>query len=173
MNTFFNFIFSILTILVLVQFIYSFLTFSKFNCPDCPICPPQKDCSLLYPPNNNEIIRYINKHLITELEDTVDGVKFLNENVIFANNIKVKFEADSESVLSKMRDELINNKKNISKENLSYVQTIDKSKIDDFKNQFNISEYPSPLIIFNNTDILFGWIESKSKWMMLINKDKY
>tara|TARA_B100002019_G_C20956423_1_gene444129 strand:- start:87 stop:536 length:450 start_codon:yes stop_codon:yes gene_type:complete len=149
------------------------LTFSKFNCPDCPTCPPQKDCSLLYPPNNNEIIRYINKHIITELEDTVDGVKFLNENVIFANNVKVKFEADSESVLSKMRTEIIDNKKNISKENLTYVQTFDKVKIDDFKTQFNISEYPSPLIVFNNTDILFGWIESKSKWMMLINKDKY
>ena len=149
------------------------MSFSKFNCPDCPTCPPQKDCSELYPPSSNQIVKHIHKNLVVALEDSIDGVKFLNENVIFANNVKVKFEADSESILIKMRPELIDNKKNISVENMSYVQTTDANKKQDFNNQFNLSSYPSPLVIFKNTDILFGWIEKDSKWKMLINKDKY
>ena len=173
MDTFFKLILTILTILILIQFIYSFMTFSNFNCPDCPTCPEQKDCSELYPPSSNQIVKHIHKNLIVALEDAIDGVKFLNNNVIFANNIKVKFEGDSESILTKMRPELIDNKKNISVEKMSYVQTTDKNKKQDFNNQFNLSHYPSPLIIFEGTDILFGWIEKDSKWKMLINKDKY
>ena len=173
MDTFFKLILIVLTTLILIQFIYSFMSFSKFNCPDCPICPPQKDCSELYPPSSNQIVKHIHKNLVVALEDSIDGVKFLNENVIFANNVKVKFEADSESILIKMRPELIDNKKNISVENMSYVQTTDANKKQDFNNQFNLSSYPSPLVIFKNTDILFGWIEKDSKWKMLINKDKY
>lgn len=149
------------------------MSFSKFNCPDCPTCPPQKDCSELYPPSSNQIVKHIHKNLILALEDAIDGVKFLNENVIFANNVKVKFEADSESILIKMRPELIDNKKNISVENMTYVQTTDQNKKQDFNNQFNLANYPSPLVIFKNTDILFGWIEKDSQWKMLINKDKY
>ena len=170
MEFIFNFL---ITILIIVQLIYSYLTFSKFSCPDCPTCPPQKDCSILYPPNTGEIVRHIHKKLISQLEDSVDGITFLRDYVIFANNVKVKFEADSESVLSKMREEIIDNKKNISKDNLSYVQTKDSNKIKEFKDLFNLSEYPSPLIIFSDTDLLFAWIDSESKWKILINKDKY
>lgn len=173
MDTFLKFILSLLVILIAGQIIYSYRTFSSFNCPDCPICPPQNECSELYPPSNGEIIRHIHKKIIAGLEDSIDGVAFLNENVIFANNIKVRFETDSESVLSKMRTELIDNKKNINKQNLKYVQTTENTKIEDFIKQFNLTEYPSPLVIFTGVDILFGWIESDSKWKMLINKDKY
>lgn len=173
MDTFFKLILTILTIIVFIQFIYSYITFSKFNCPDCPECPPQKDCSESYPPSNSEIIRHIHKKIIATLEDSVDGIRFLNDNVIFANNVKVKYEADSESVLSKMRTELIENKKNINRDNIRFVQTTDKTKMEDFNNQFNLSEYPSPLIVFTGTDLLFGWIESDSRWKILINKDKY
>ena len=149
------------------------MTFSNFNCPDCPTCPEQKDCSELYPPSSSQIVKHIHKNLIVALEDALDGVDFLNKNVIFANNVKVKFEADSESVLIKMREELIDNKKNISVENMSFVQSTDLNKKQDFNNQFNLSNYPSPLVVFQGTDILFGWIEKDSKWKMLINKDKY
>lgn len=173
MDTFYKFILTILTLLILIQFIYSFMSFSKFNCPDCPICPRPKECSELYPPSSNQIVKHIHKTLIIGLEDAIDGIKFLNENVVFANNIKIKFEVDSESILIKMRPELIDNKKNISVENMSYVQSNDINKKKDFNNLFNLSSYPSPLIKFKNTDILFGWIDKESKWKMLINKDKY
>ena len=132
-----------------------------------------RDQLQLYPPSSSQIVNHIHKNLIVALEDSIDGVKFLNENVIFANNVKVKFEADSESILIKMRPELIDNKKNINVENMSYVQITDQNRAQDFKNQFNLSNYPTPLVLFKNTDILFGWIEKDSKWKMLINKDKY
>ena len=62
MDTFFKLILTILTILILIQFIYSFMTFSNFNCPDCPTCPEQKDCSELYPPSSNQIVKHIHKN---------------------------------------------------------------------------------------------------------------
>lgn len=173
MDTFLKFILAILVILILGQIIYSYITFSSFNCPDCPVCPPEKECSNLFPPSNSEIVRHIHKNIVFGLEDSVDGVAFLKENVIFANNVKVRFETDAESVLSKMRMELIDNKNKINKSSLKYVQTTDKVKLEDFKKQFNLTEYPSPLVIFTGIDILFGWIEEDNKWKMLINKDKY
>jgi len=173
MDTFLKFILTVLVVLIIGQIIYSYMTFSSFNCPDCPICPPQNECSDLFPPSNSEIIRHIHKKIIAGLEDSVDGVAFLKENALFANNVKIRFETDAEAILSKMRSELIDNKKNISKENIKYVQTTDKVKIEDFILQFNLTEYPSPLVIFPGTDILFGWIESDNKWKMMINKDKY
>ena len=173
MDTFLKFILTVLVILIIGQIIYSYITFSSFNCPDCPICPPQKECSNLFPPSNSEIIRHLHKIIIAGLEDSIDGVDFLKKNTIFANNVKIRFETDAESILSKMRTELIENKKNIIKENIKYVQTTDKVKIEDFNKQFNLTEYPSPLVIFPGTDILFGWIASDNKWKILINKNKY
>jgi len=173
MDTFLKFILMLLVILTIGQIIYSYMTFSTFNCPDCPICPPQKECSNLFPPSNSEIVRHIHKNMVIGLEDSVDGILFLKQNVIFANNLKVRFETDAESVLSKMRTELIDNKNKINKENLKYVQTTDNVKVEDFKNQFNLTEYPAPLVIFTGIDILFGWVEADNQWKMLINKDKY
>ena len=101
-------------------------------------------------------------------------------------NPKIKYSAVKEYLDSKDRHEELGNEviyafavdgttkiTSIGKDNLKYVQTTDNVKLEDFKNQFNLTEYPSPLVIFNGIDIMFGWIESDNQWKMLINKDKY
>lgn len=165
----------IFVILILsgLQLAYSYISIEKFACPACPECKPISNCSGMNPPSSYEIVRHIHDKIISQLELSNDGVLFLSNHVIFANNIRIKFETDAEGVLIKMRQQLIDSKVNINVNNINYIQINDPEKLNEFKQLFNINEYPTPLISFKDTDLLFGWINSDYKWKILIDKDKY
>ena len=173
METFFKVLIGASTFFIIINLIYSYITFSDFECPQCPICPQVKECKVQNPPSNLEITRYIHANVIRKLEDSLDSLKFLKDYVIFANGKKVKYDSDAESLLAKMRIELIENKKNINMNNIMFIQPNNQEEKEKFKRVYSLSEFPAPLIKFKNTDLFFGWIDSDYKWKILINLDKY
>ena len=100
-------------------------------------------------------------------------MEYLKNNVIFADNIKLNFETDAETIVMQLRKDLIENKSKINNDNLVYLYTNNKDKREVFKKKFNIPNYPKPLIMFSGLDLLFGYVESENKWKIFINKNKY
>jgi len=169
MDNFLKFVLIILCFLVLFQLIYSYITFTSFTCPECPECPILKD--ELIPPSNQYFVNYINKNFVEKVDDDIKSIDFLKKNILFANNYQVNFQLDAESVMSKIRNEFQNNNQNFTKGKLKYIQSTDAVKIKQFNDQYKIENYPSPLIYFEGSNLLFGFIENK--WKILIDISKY
>ena len=99
--------------------------------------------------------------------------RYIADYVYLANGIKFEFDSDADSVILKLKVDLLDNKKLINTKNLKYIQTNNQSKIKKFINKFNVSEYPKPLIMFKNPKLLFGYIESENVWKIFINSEDY
>lgn len=171
MDSFLKVLIGILCFLIIIQLIYSYLTFSSFSCPDCPECPENIENELTIP-SNEYTINYLNKHFL-DIDDDIKSIDFLKSNVLFADNYIVNFEQDAESVMTKIREEVDNKDKIFNNKNLKYVQSSDEDKKNKFNKQYNINEYPSPLIYFEGSKLLFGYLKSINNWKILIDIGKY
>ena len=169
MSKFTSVVIGFIMIITLVQLVFTYQTFKKFDCPDCPECPSLEDQEVL---SNQSFVAYLKRHFINKLDDDVKSIDYLKFNVIFANNYIVNYEADAESIMSKIRNEFETNKSKYNAENLIYVQTTDESAKNQFLEKFNLTNYPTPLIYFNNYQkILFGHIDYE--WKMLIDVTQF
>lgn len=171
MDDFLKIILGVLCLLILFQVIYSYITFSSFSCPDCPECPTceEKDDII---PTNKLLSNYIVNNFIDSVNDDTKSIDFLKQNVLFANNYKVNFDLDAESIMSKIRKEVDDPSIQFIDKNLRYIQSSDKEKKDKFNKQYGLVEYPSPLIYFEGSNILFGYLNNKEKWMILLDVTK-
>ena len=52
---------------------------------------------------------YIVNNFIDNVDDDTKSIDFLKQNVLFANNYKVNFDLDAESIMSKIRNEVDEN----------------------------------------------------------------
>jgi len=171
MDTFLKLLIGILCFLIIFQLIYSYITFSSFSCPDCPDCPEITDNQLIIP-SNEYIINYIKKQFL-DFDDDIKSIDFLKTNILFADNYIVNFEQDAESIMTKIREE-VDNKENIfNNKNMKYIQSSDEDKINKFNKQYNINEYPTPLVYFEGSKLLFGYLNSINNWKILIDIGKY
>jgi hypothetical protein len=93
----------ILLILIISQLVYTYIKLKSLYCPDCPECPSIKKNDICDVPSSISIINYILSNIVKNLENSTDGVKYLEENVIFADKVKMKFETDAETILTQMR----------------------------------------------------------------------
>ena len=160
----------ILTSLIFFQIIYSYITFSTFSCPDCPECPTYEKDTIV--PSDKVLTNYIINKFIDQIDDDTKSIDFLKENVLFANNYQVNFNLDSESIMGKIRSEIENEDIEYNLENLRYIQTNDSNKKDKFNKQYALLEYPSPLIYFEGSNLLFAYLNNKEKWMILLDVTK-
>ena len=158
----------IVIIIVAVQLTYSYLTLSKLTCPDCPECPTYDDRAEI--PSTQSIVTYINNKFIVSLTDDVNSINYLKFNVIFANNYIINFQAEAESVISKIRNEFENKKTLFTADNLVYVQSNDENTRNKFILNYNLPQYPTPLIYFNDSNLLFGNIQNEWKILLDITK---
>lgn len=171
MDAFLKMLIGILCFLIIFQLIYSYITFSSFSCPDCPDCPEITDNQLIIP-SNEYTINYIKKHFL-DFDDDIKSIDFLKTNILFADNYIVNFEQDAESIMTKIREE-VDNKENIfNNKNMKYIQSSDEDKINKFNKQYNINEYPTPLVYFEGSKLLFGYLNSINNWKILIDIGKY
>lgn len=171
MDTFLKLLIGILCFLIIFQLIYSYITFSSFSCPDCPDCPEITDNQLIIP-SNEYTINYIKKKYL-DIDDDIKSIDFLKTNILFADNYIVNFEQDAESIMTKIRVE-VDNKENIfNNKNMKYIQSSDEDKINKFNKQYNINEYPTPLVYFEGSKLLFGYLNSINNWKILIDIGKY
>ncbi len=171
MDTFLKLLIGILCFLIIFQLIYSYITFSSFSCPDCPECPEITDNELIIP-SNEYTINYIKKKYL-DIDDDIKSIDFLKTNILFADNYIVNFEQDAESIMTKIREE-VDNKDNIfNNKNIKYIQSSDEDKKSKFNKQYNINEYPTPLVYFEGSKLLFGYLNSINNWKILIDIGKY
>lgn len=171
MDNLLKIILGILTLLIFFQIIYSYITFSTFSCPDCPECPTNDEKDNIVP-SDKVLTNYIINKFIDQINDDIKSIDFLKENVLFANNYQVNFNLDSESIMSKIRNEIDNEDIEFNYENLRYIQTNDSNKKDKFNKQYALLEYPSPLIYFQGSNMLFAYLNNKEKWMILLDVTK-
>jgi hypothetical protein len=171
MDDFLKIILGVLCLLILFQIVYSYISFSSFSCPDCPECPScdEKDYSI---PSDKYLSNYILNNFIDIIDDDTKSIDFLKDNVLFANNFKVNFDLDAESIMSKIRKEVDNQTIQFTAKNLKYIQSNDSIKKDTFNKQYGIPEYPAPLVYFEGSNILFGYLKDKEKWTILLDVTK-
>jgi hypothetical protein len=172
MDDFLKIILGVLCLLILFQVIYSYITFSSFSCPDCPECPACDEKKEDIVPTNKVLTNYIVNKFIDQIDDDTKSIDFLKQYVLFANNYKVNFELDAESIMSKIRKEVDDPAIQFIEKNLRYIQSTDAIKKDQFNKQYALNEYPSPLIYFEGSNILFGYLNDKEKWMILLDVTK-
>ena len=158
----------IVIIIVAIQLTYSYLTFSKLSCPDCPECPTFDERSEI--PSTQTFSTYIYNKFIISLDDDVNSINYLKFNVLFANNYIVNFQADAESIISKIRNEFENKKSLFTADNLIYVQTTDENAKKKLIQDFNLPVYPTPLVKYNDSSLFFGNIQNE--WKILIDVTK-
>lgn len=170
MDDFLKIILGILCCLILFNIVYSYITFSSFSCPDCPECPTIQDVEPPTP-NNKYLSNYILNNFVEKINDDLKSIDFLKENVLFANNFKVSFELDAESIMAKIKKD-IEDKTKFSSNKIIYIQSTDQAKKDAFIKQYNLNEYPAPLIYFEGSNLLFGYLDYKNKWMIMIDVTK-
>ena len=109
-------------------------------------------------------------NIIDNIDFDTKSIDFLKENVLFANNYKY---LDAESIMSKIRKEVDDPAIQFIQKNLRYIQSSDSVKKDKFNKQYALNEYPSPLIYFEGSNILFGYLNDKEKWMILLDVTKF
>ena len=158
----------IVIIIVAIQLTYSYLTFSKLSCPDCPECPTFDERSEI--PSTQTFSTYIYNKFIISLDDDVNSINYLKFNVLFANNYIANFQADAESIVSKIRNEFENKKSLFTADNLIYVQTTDENAKKKLIQDFNLPVYPTPLVKYNDSNLFFGNIQNE--WKILIDVTK-
>lgn len=158
----------IILIIVVIQLTYSYLSLSKLSCPDCPECPTFDERSDI--PSSQSISTYIYNKFIITLDDDVNSTNYLKFNVLFANNYTVDFQAESESLISKIRDEFENNKSNFTVDNLVYIQSTDETARNKLISDFNLPSYPTPLVKYNESNLYFGYVQNE--WKILIDVTK-
>jgi hypothetical protein len=124
-------------------------------------------------PSDRVLVKYIIDTFIGELEEMRSPSKYIGDYVYLDNGIKLEYDSDADSIILKLKVDLLDNKKLINTKNLTYIQTNNKAKKKKFLNKFNVSEYPKPLIMFKNPKILFGYIESENIWKIFINSEDY
>lgn len=156
-----------LSLLILIQLIYSFITFSSFSCPDCPECPEQVKNQMVIP-SNTYTTDYITEKFLM-FDDDVKSIDFLKSNVIFANNYVVNFEQDAQSIMTQFRNERDNMTNIYIDKNIRYIQSTDEEKKKKFDDQFNLSTFPSPLIFYEGSKLLYGYIKEKKEWKILVD----
>lgn len=161
----------IILVLVIIHLVYSYLTYSKFNCPDCPECPTSIEKEEIIP-NNKYVINYIYNYFFKNLNDDTNNIEYLKNYIIFPNNYIVKFDLDAESIINNIKKDLELNIK-FDETKLKYIQSFDSEKIKQFNQQYSLTEYPSPLIKFEDSNLLFGFIKEKNKWMILLDVTKF
>lgn len=161
----------IILLLIIIHLVYSYMTYSKFSCPDCPECPVNIEKEEITP-NNKYIINYIYNYFFKNLNDDTNNIEYLKNNVIFPNNYIVKFDLDAESIINNIKKDLELNIK-FDDTKLRYIQSFDTSKIKAFNDQYSLIEYPSPLIKFEDSNLLFGFIQNQNKWMILLDVTKF
>jgi hypothetical protein len=171
MDTLLKIIIGILCLLIMLQLVYSYITFSSFSCPDCPECPEITTSEIIMP-SNDYIINYINKTFL-DINDDIKSIDFLKTNVLFADNYIVNFEQDAESIMTRIRTEVDNKDDIFNEANFKYIQSFDNDKKSKFNLQYNIKEYPSPLIYFEGSKLLFAYLKSQNIWKILIDIGKY
>ena len=171
MDNFLKILIGILCLLIIFQLVYSYITFSSFTCPDCPECPDvnSNDCEI---PSNDYIINYLKKTFMS-VDDDIKSIDFLKNNVLFADNYIVNFEQDAESIMSRIREEVESTDEIFKESNFKYIQSFNEEKKKKFNEQYNIKEYPSPLIYFEGSKLLFGYLSSLNSWKILIDIGKY
>lgn len=169
MNVIFTIALVVLCILVSIQIVYSYTMYSTFNCPECPKCPEynKQDCI----PSNELVRKYIISNFTELIEQEVNEIDFLKNNVIFSNNYIVNYQLDSATFFNKIKNNLVGGKKNFINENLIYVQFTDEIKYNEFIEKYSLGTFPSPLIYFKNSNMLFGKIGDK--WKILIDVTKF
>lgn len=171
MDNFLKILIGILCFLIAFQLVYSYITFSSFTCPDCPECPDvnNNDSEV---PSNDLIINYLKKTFLS-LDNDIKSIDFLKNNVLFADNYIVNFEQDAESLMTRIREEVDNTDEIFIEKNFKYIQSFDEEKKKKFNEQYNIKEYPSPLIYFEGSKLLFGYLSSLKSWKIFIDIGKY
>ena len=159
----------VLCILVSFQIVYSYMMYSTFNCPECPKCPEYNKEACI--PSNDLLRNYILVNFTELLEQQVNEIDFLKNNVIFSNNYIVNYQLDSATFINKIKENLIGGRKNFVSENLIYVQFTDDTKYIEFTNKYALDAFPSPLIYFKGSNMLFGKIGND--WKILIDVAKF
>ena len=171
MDNFLKILIGTLCFLIVFQLIYSYLTFSSFSCPDCPECPEINEIDDIVP-SDDYIINYLKKKFL-DIDDDIKSIDFLKENVLFADNYIVNFEQDAESIMTKIREEVDIKDEIFIDKKFKYIQSSDEEKKNKFITQYNIKEYPSPLIYFEGSKLLFGYLKSINNWKILIDIGKF
>ena len=147
-------------LILILQGIYTILFVGKkLRKPEEDVDVPQIQRKVLKIPSNKYLVRYILNTFIKDLDEMRSPAFFLQKHVYFEDKKKLEFDSDADSIVNKLYNDLIDNKKSVSVENLTYIQTKSKNKKKKFKNKFNVSEYPTPLVMFENPKILFGFID--------------
>ena len=168
MDTIFTILLFILCVLVSVQIIYSYFTFSSFSCPACPDCPAVNLDGKA--PSNDNLRLYIVSKFIDVIDEDLNTINYIKDNVIFSDNYLINYQQDAQNFIEKIKNDLITNKSNISTINLKYVQFIEQENITKFMLKYNLSKFPSPLIYFKGSNLLFGFIDNE--WKILIDVSK-
>lgn len=165
MNIISEIIITLTLIIVITQFIYSFF-YNKIECPEFPEIKNNEEI-----PNNEHTTKYIYKNLINAIDDDIDSLEFIKNNVIFANNYNVNYQMDAESIMSRIKYD-IRNKNIFNQDNIKYIQSNDENKVNEFKNLYNLNYYPSPLIYYQGSNLLFAYIKEKLSWKILLDVAK-
>ena len=88
--------------------------------------------SIVYIPSDRELVKYIIRNFIGELEEMRSPAKYLNEFVYLEKGIKINFDTDADKIVQKLQVDLIDNKKFINTKNLTYIQTNNEEKVKNF-----------------------------------------
>jgi len=144
----------------------------EFECPDCtcPECPAEKVCLI---PSNKSIVEYLIKIYIDPIIKIENPKKFMDKNMIFSNPKEIVFEEDYQTVHTNLKDELLENRFRLNEINLRYLYPPTVIKQKEFVDLYRITQFPTPLITFKNTNILIGYVELLKDWKIFINNNVY
>ena len=144
----------------------------EFECPDCtcPECPPEKKCLI---PSNKSVVQYLVNYFIDPLLTLEDPKEFMDKNMIFSKPSEIGFGDDYQKVHLNLKNELLENRFRLNESNLRYMYPPDQVKEKEFVDLYKLTNFPTPLITFKDTNILIGYVEVIKDWRIFINNDVY
>jgi len=142
----------------------------EFECPDCacPECPKEKVCTV---PSNKAVVEYLVRLYVDPLIKLEDPKTFMDKNMIFSNPKEVAFEEDYQTVHANLKDELLENRFRLNEINLRYLYPPTVVKQKEFIDQYKITQFPTPLVTFKDTNILIGYVDTLKDWKIFVNNN--
>ena len=143
-----------------------------FECPDCtcPECPPEKKCLI---PSNKSVVKHLVTFIIDPLLTLEDPKPFMDKNMIFSNPKEIAFAEDYTTVHLNLKNELLENRFRFNENNLRYMYPPDQVKEKEFIDLYKLTNFPTPLVTFKDTNLLIGYVDMVEDWKVFINNDVY
>lgn len=144
----------------------------EFECPDCtcPECPPEKKCLI---PSNKAVVDYLVRFFIDPLLKLSEPKEFMDKNMIFSDAREIGFAEDYEKVFKTLKNELLENRFRFNELNLRYMYPPNQVKEKEFVELYKITNFPSPLVTFKDTNLLIGYVDTIKDWKIFINNNVY